>query len=75
MRTLSFLFLVFLVAVLAVLAIENNHPSTVAAWKWQWELPFPLLAVGIYVLGMLSGWALLGVVKRSWHRVTEPDRA
>jgi hypothetical protein len=33
-----------------------------------WELPFPGLAAGAYVLGMLSGWTVVGMLRRSWRR-------
>lgn len=75
MRVMSLLFLVVLVAILAILAIENNRPSTINAFRWSWELPFPALVVALYALGMLTGWALIGAVKRSWRRVTEYERA
>jgi uncharacterized integral membrane protein len=77
MRALSFLFLIALVAVLGILAYENNRTTTISVWQWSWELPFPLVVVGLYVLGMFTGWALIGAVKRSWRRVTEyePRRA
>ena len=77
MRVFSFLFLILLVAALGVLAYENNHATTISLWKWSWDLPFPLVAVGLYVLGMFTGWALIGAVKRSWRRATEyePKRA
>jgi uncharacterized integral membrane protein len=74
-RVFSLLFLILLVAVLVVLAIENNRTTTIDVWKWSWELPFPAVAVGLYALGMLTGWALIGAVKRSWRRVTEYERA
>jgi uncharacterized integral membrane protein len=74
-RAFSLIFLVALVAVLAILAIENNRTTTIDVWKWSWDLPFPVVAVGLYALGMLTGWALIGAVKRSWRRVTEYERA
>lgn len=74
MRILSLIFLIALVAVLAILVIENNHPSTIKVFRWSWDLPFPAVVIGLYVLGMLTGWALIGAVKRSWRRVTEAER-
>jgi len=75
MRTLSFLFLIVLLAVLGILAYENNRAVTVSVWQWSWEVPFPLLVAALYVLGMLTGWALIGALKRSWRRVSEYERA
>ena len=75
MRFLSGLFLIALVAVLGLLAYENNRDTHVNAWNWGVDVPMPLLVAGVYVLGMVSGWWMVGTVKRSWQRVTEPDRA
>jgi uncharacterized integral membrane protein len=75
MRVLSGLFLLTLVVVLGLLAYENNFTTTVHAWNWRLDVPLPLLVLAVYVLGMLSGWWLVGVTKRSWQRMTEPDRA
>jgi lipopolysaccharide assembly protein A len=74
MRALSGLFLLALIAVLGFLAYENNRDTVLNAWTWRMDVPLPLLIVAVYVLGMLSGWWLFGLVKRSWQRVTEPDR-
>jgi uncharacterized integral membrane protein len=75
MRVFSFLFLILFVAALSVLAYENDYTTTVSLLKWEWKVPFPLVIAGVYVLGMLTGWAVIGVVKRSWRRVTEYERA
>lgn len=75
MRVVSGLFLVVLVAALAFLAYENSQNTTLEVWNWRGDVPLPLLVAVVYVLGMLSGWWLVGLVKRSWQRVTEHDRA
>jgi putative membrane protein len=75
MRFLSGFFLLVLIAALGFLAYENNRDTVLNAWKWSTDVPLPLLVLGVYVLGMLSGWWMMGLVKRSWQRVTEPDRA
>jgi lipopolysaccharide assembly protein A len=73
MRVISGLFLVVLVAALAFLSYENSQSTTLEAGNWRGDVPLPLLVVVVYLLGMLSGWWLVGLVKRSWQRVTEPD--
>jgi lipopolysaccharide assembly protein A len=75
MRFLSALFLIILIAALGFLTYENNRDTVLNAWKWSWDVPLPLVVAVSYVLGMLSGWWLLGLMRRSWQRVTEPDRA
>ncbi len=76
MRLISGLFLITLVVVLGFLAYDNNRDTPLNAWTlWSGSVPLPLLIGGTYLLGMVSGWWLVGLMKRSWQRVTEPDRA
>lgn len=76
MRFLSGLFLIAFVAIVGFLAYDNNSETHLRAWTfWQGNVPLPLLIGGVYLLGMVSGWWLVGLMKRSWQRVTEPDRA
>ena len=75
MRFLSALFLIALLGGLGYLTYVNNHSTRISAGTWQQDLPLPALVAGIYILGMVSGWWLVGLTKRSWQRVTEPDRA
>jgi len=75
MRVFSFFFLVALVAILGLLAFENNRVTTVSAWNWNWELPFPVIVAAVYALGMLTGGMLISAVRRSWYRTVEMNRA
>jgi uncharacterized integral membrane protein len=75
MRALSGLFLLALAVALGLLAYENNRDTPLNAWTWRADVPLPALVFGSYALGMVSGWWLFGLVKRSWQRVTEADRA
>ena len=74
MRFFSFLFLLAFVALVGLFAYENNRAVMVDMFNYSREVPLPLLVVGVYVLGMFSGWFLVGMLKRSWQRVTEADR-
>ena len=75
MRYLCALFLIVLITALGVLSYENNRDTTLQAWNWKADVPLPALVFGVYLLGMISGWWVLGLMKRSWQRATEPDRA
>lgn len=75
MRFLSGLFLIALVGGLGYLAYMNNRTAEVDAWTWRLDVPLPVLVAAVYALGMVSGWWLVGLTKRSWQRMTEPDRA
>ena len=74
MRFVCGLFLIALIAVVALLTYENYSVTRVNAWTWNADVPLPALVGGVYALGMFSGWWLVGLMKRSWQRVTEPDQ-
>jgi uncharacterized integral membrane protein len=63
------LFLVFLVVVL-VFSVQNQEPIDLrfAGWRLQ-ALPKALVLVSTYLLGMLSGWTVVGFFRRSLRRV------
>jgi uncharacterized integral membrane protein len=71
MRVLSFLFLIVFVAAIVVFSVQNNFKIHVNLFGWDFEAAFPLLAAAVYMLGMLTGWAVVGMLRRSWRRVAE----
>ena len=71
MRVLSFLFLILFVAAVVIFSVQNNFKTHVNLLNWDFEVAFPLLAIAVYLLGMLTGWAVVGMLRRSWHRVAE----
>jgi putative membrane protein len=75
MKVIYGVFLVLFVAAVTVFAYQNNRPETVTFLNQSWEISFPLLAAGLYVLGMLTGWSVVGLLRRSWRRVTAEDHA
>ena len=76
MRAVCFLFLVVFVSVIGVIGYQNSHTVAVSVpvMTRTPEVSFPILVGGAYLLGMFSGWSVVGMLKRSWQRVTEPDR-
>jgi len=66
---LGFILLVFLGAI-GLFAVQNLRTVSVEFLTWSREVPFAILAVGIYVLGMLSGWSVLAFLRRSIRTVT-----
>ncbi|MBV8076217.1 MAG: DUF1049 domain-containing protein [Planctomycetaceae bacterium] len=58
------IFLVFLGLVL-VFAIQNTQPLTVHFLNASATAPVALLALAIYVLGMVSGWSVVAYLKES----------
>jgi putative membrane protein len=61
--------LVFLGAV-GVFALQNTQAVTVHFLKWGATAPLALLTVGVYLLGMLSGWSVMAFLRRSIEGVS-----
>ena len=53
---------VFLLTVL-VLAIQNRAGVDVSFLFWSFQSPKFLLILGTYLLGMISGWGLVELIK------------
>ena len=70
---LAALLLTFLAA-LGIFALQNPGVVTVRFLKWSSSPPLALLAVGIYLLGMLSGWNVVAFLRRSIRGVSAVDR-
>jgi uncharacterized integral membrane protein len=75
MRVLYFLFLVAFVVAVGMFAYFNQQPVTVRFLDWSTPTNVALVAFAAYMVGMLSGWTVVGMLRRSWHRVVEPTRA
>jgi lipopolysaccharide assembly protein A len=63
-------FLAFL-GVLGLFALQNTSVITVSFWKWTLTGPVAILALAVYILGMVSGWTVFAFVQRSIRRVSE----
>src|SRR5947209_5502949 len=66
MRALYLLILVAVVGALAVFAVENQQDITLKFLQWQLTTNTALVIGTVYVLGMLSGWTVVGLLRRSW---------
>ena len=54
---------ILLLIVVAVLAVQNFDAVEVALLFWSISVPKFVLITVVYVLGMLSGWGLVELVK------------
>jgi hypothetical protein len=69
MRFLSFVLLVVVAVGTYLFATENNEPITVQLYNWHWTTRMAVLIGIIYLLGMFSGWFVVGMLRRSMERV------
>ena len=74
MRTVYFLFLLLFLAAVAVFAVQNDELVGVRFLNQTLTSRLSLLIGAGYLLGMLSGWTVVGFMKRSMQAVTEHHR-
>ena len=74
MRVLCLLILVAAVGALAIFAVENQQEITVTFWQWHWTTNVAVLAAVAFAAGMVGGWSILGLLRRSFNRVTTWDQ-
>jgi hypothetical protein len=72
MRFLCFLFLVVILLAVGGFAVQNLQPLTLTFWPDRTET-FPVAGVlgTVYVLGMLTGWTVVGLLRRTFERATD----
>jgi len=71
MRFVYFLILFIVVAALLIFAAQNNEPVTLNYLDRSISTHMSLLIGAVYLLGMVSGWTVIGFLHRSLRRVTE----
>jgi lipopolysaccharide assembly protein A len=69
MRWLCFLFLVVFAGAAAFLAYENQQQVTLTVLNQSITTSVPILVGLTYLAGMLSGWTVVGMLRRSLTRV------
>ena len=73
MRLFYFILLLLFLGALGAFAYENRNEVGIKFLNWGGSYPLPALLGAAYVLGMFSGWTVVGMVRRSLRRVTERD--
>jgi putative membrane protein len=71
MRLIYFLILLLFLAAIGIFALQNNETITLQYLGRTVSCPPSLLIAIVYVLGMVSGWTVVGLVQRSLRRVTQ----
>ena len=71
MRVLCFLFLAAFVAAIGVFCYQNQEELSLMFWDRTLTAPLPIIIGAVYLLGMLSGWTVVGMLRRSVDRVIE----
>ena len=76
MRFVWFLIFLIFVAIIGFFAFENSDPVAInypdqSLSIQSIHLPMSVLIGGIYLLGMLTGWTVIGFLKRTVQHVTQ----
>jgi uncharacterized membrane protein YciS (DUF1049 family) len=71
MRFLCFLFLLAFAGAVVGFAIFNQQEITMRFLEWRMSASIAAVVGAAYALGMLSGWSVVGMLRRSLYRVTE----
>lgn len=72
MRFLSFLVLVVVLGAVGLFALQNQQEITLRFWDRDLTFTVAIFAAAVYLLGMISGWSIVGLLRRSLWRVTAP---
>jgi lipopolysaccharide assembly protein A len=71
MRFLQAVVFLALLLMIGVFAAQNTGVVTVNFLSWNLQQPVAILAVAVYVVGMLRGWTVLAFMRRSLRQVTQ----
>jgi uncharacterized integral membrane protein len=74
MRFIYLLLLVAFVGTLAVFAWQNQATASLQFLRWSLDAPLSLVVGAVYVLGMVTGWTVVGLLRRSLYGVAESPR-
>ena len=74
MRVIYILVLLILLGAIGLFALQNRETITLQYLDRSVACPVALLIGIVYLLGMVSGWTVVGFVRRSLRRVSEPAR-
>jgi putative membrane protein len=70
MRTVYAILLLLFLGVVMVFAVQNQQPMTVRFATYAMNAPIALTVIGAYILGMMSGATVVGLLNRLLRRVT-----
>jgi uncharacterized integral membrane protein len=65
MRYVTGTLAVLLLAAIVVFSIQNLASVDVSFLAWSVSIPKVFLILGTYLLGMVTGWGILGLIRRA----------
>lgn len=70
MRIINTALLLIFFVILLVFCLQNLTTVDLKFLSWGVTVPMPLLIVGVYLFGMLSGWGVVSFLRKSIRGVT-----
>ena len=71
MRLIQATLLLLFLAAVGVFALQNNNTTGIKFLSWGVQAPISVLVVGVYLLGMISGGAVFGLIRLSLRKIAE----
>jgi len=71
MRLFALLVLVVMIGVVVVFAVQNQQDVTLTLFNTHITATVAAVIGATYLLGMFSGWSIIGVLRRSFERATD----
>jgi len=71
MRVMYTLILLVFLGATAIFALQNRAPVTIQYLDRSVSCELSLVIGVTYLIGMLTGWTIVGLLRRSIHRVSE----
>ena len=73
MRVINIIVLIAFLAVVGIFCAQNMDTTSVRFLNYGASLPLPALVLIVYLMGMVSGWAVVSYLRRSVRTLTERD--
>jgi hypothetical protein len=71
MRLLCLLLLVVIIGAVVAFATQNLQPVTLDLFNFKLTSSVAVVIGATYLLGMFSGWTVIGLLRRSFERATD----
>jgi len=68
MRYITIILVVLLLLAIGIFSIQNLASVDVSFFFWSSSTPKTFLLLGTYVLGMLTGWGLIELIKMGFRK-------
>lgn len=71
MRLIYLLILLAVLTAVVIFAMQNDAEVTLRFLNYSLTTSLALMVGAVYLIGMISGWTVMGILRRSMERVTE----